>query len=117
MLAKHYTELREGTTESGKRLTLVPLPLPEKGVYRVSPLDAWRVSPLTDAAYSNYLVANGVVLVPVFGNANDEQAKKIIGEQFPDREVIGIDCVSLNEDGGAIHCVTQQQPLAEALHE
>ena len=38
-----------------------------------------------------------------------------IGELFPDREVIGIDCVALNEDGGAIHCVTQQQPYAPEL--
>lgn len=73
--------------------------------------DVWvRDSLLTDAAHSNYLVANGVVLVPVFGNANDETAKAIIGEQFPGREVVGIDSVAIVENGGAIHCVTQQQP-------
>ncbi len=110
MFAKHYQELKEATTETGKPLTLVPLPAPENGVYQVSVGSGWRESTYTDAAYSNYLVANGVVLVPVFGNANDAQALKIIGEQFPDRDVIGLDCVSLTEDGGAIHCVTQQQP-------
>ena len=112
MFARHRTELEEAVTESGKRLTLVPLPVPELGVHRVSPLGEQHSTTLTDAAYSNYLVANGVVLVPVFGNTNDERAKSIIGEQFPGREIFGIDCVSLNEDGGAIHCVTQQQPHA-----
>ncbi len=112
MLNKHYQELQEARTESGKPLTLVPLPLPKNGVYRVTPLEGKKLSALTDATYSNYLVANRVVLVPVFGNVYDERAKRIISEQFPDREVIGIDCVALNEDGGAIHCVTQQQPFA-----
>jgi agmatine deiminase len=116
MLKKHYQELRAARNESGKPLTLVPLPLPKDGVYRITPLEDRKLSALTDAVYSNYLVANGVVLVPVFGNVNDDKAKKIIGEQFPDREVVGIDCVALNEDGGAIHCVTQQQPYVPDLH-
>ena len=102
-------ELEAATTESGKPLTLVPLPVPE--VHQVTTMTDWRGTTLTDAAYSNYLVANGVVLVPVFGSAHDAQAKAIISEQFSDREVIGIDAVGLIEHGGAIGCVTQPQPL------
>lgn len=109
MLARHLGELRQATTESGKPLTLVPLPLPKNGVYQVTQAP-WRHSTLTDAAYSNYLVSNGVVLVPVFGNAHDERAKAIIAEQFPSRKVVGIDAVAMVENGGAIHCATQQQP-------
>jgi agmatine/peptidylarginine deiminase len=66
---------------------------------------------MVDALYSNYLVANGVVLVPVFGHAHDPRAKDIIAEQFPGRDVIGIDAVGLIEHGGAIGCVTQPQPM------
>ena len=109
LLARIRQELQEVRTESGEPLTLVPLPLPRNGVHRITSAPR-RKSTLTDAAYSNYLVANGVVLVPVFGNVNDERAKAIIAEQFPDRQVIGIDAVAVTEDGGAIHCVTQQQP-------
>ena len=109
MVSKTLEELREATTESGKTLTCIPLPLPQ--VYQVTTMTNWRQSTFTDAAYSNYLVANGLVLVPVFGHANDERAKAIISEQFPRREVIGIDAVGLIEDGGAIGCVTQPQPL------
>jgi len=109
MFTRHYEELRAARTESGKLLTLVKLPVPRNGVHRISKSNLFPTS-LTDAAYSNYFVANGVVLVPVFGNVYDERARKIIQEQFPDREIIGIDVVSLNENGGAIHCVTQQQP-------
>jgi agmatine deiminase len=109
MVTETLEELSEATTESGKPLTLVPLPLPQ--VYQVTTMTDWRQSTFTDAAYSNYLVANGVVLVPVFGQAHDARAKAIIAEQFPDREVIGIDAVGLIEHGGAIGCVTQPQPL------
>ncbi len=120
MLKKLHEELKEATTESGKPLTLVPLPLPKGGLYSTShigPGPGLRSSApvYTDASYSNYLVANGVVLVPVLGNVNDARALKIIGEQFPDREVIGINCVAINENGGAIHCVTQQQPATPTL--
>ena len=108
---KHLEELRTATTESGKSLTLVPQPSPRNGVLRISQDSRWYGSNvLTDAAYMNYYVANGVVLVPVFGNVDDQKGKGIIGELFPGREVVGIDAVSLTEEGGAMHCVTQQQP-------
>ena len=110
MLVRHREELRSAETGSGQQLTLVPLPLPKEGVFQVSANSQWRKSRFTDAAYSNFLIANGLVLVPVFGNIHDDRALGIIGEQFPGREIMGIDAVSLTEDGGAIHCVTQQQP-------
>jgi agmatine deiminase len=109
MLNNSFQELKEATTESGKPLTLVPLPLPD--VYQTSSMTDWRKGTLTDAAYSNYLIANHVVLVPVYGHAYDEHALKIIAEQFSGREVIGIEVLALVEHGGAIGCVTQPQPL------
>ena len=109
MLAKSFDELSAAATESGKPLTLVPLPLPE--VFQTSSMTDWRKSSFTDAAYSNYLIANNVVLVPVYGHKNDERGLKIIAEHFPGREVIGIEVVALIEHGGAIGCVTQPQPL------
>ena len=109
MLAKSFDELSAAITESGKPLTLVPLPLPE--VFQTSSMTDWRKSSFTDAAYSNYLIANNVVLVPVYGHKNDERGLKIIAEHFPGRDVVGIEVVALIEHGGAIGCVTQPQPL------
>ena len=60
--------------------------------------------------YLNYYVGNEVVLVPVYGDANDQVALDIIAELYPTREVIGIDCLNLALFGGMVHCVTQQQP-------
>lgn len=109
---KRFQELQEATNEAGKKLTLVPLPIPEVGVYRTVIVDTIPSERVT-GTYCNYYVANNVVLVPVFGNKNDEQAKRIIGEQFPTRQVIGINVLGLVDYGGALHCVTQQQPLSQ----
>jgi agmatine deiminase len=112
LLHKSYQELKSTTTEAGKPLNLVPLPMPD--VYQTSGMTDWRRSTLTDAAYSNYLIANQVVLVPIYGHAYDERALKIIAEHFPGREIIGIEVLALIEHGGAIGCVTQPQPLEKA---
>jgi agmatine deiminase len=109
MFTKSLEELQAATDQSGNPLTLVPLPLPE--VHQTSTMTDWRKSTLADAAYSNYLIANKVVLVPVYGHRDDQTALSIIREQFPDRDVVGIEVVALIEHGGAIGCVTQPQPL------
>lgn len=68
-------------------------------------------------SYVNYYVANGVVLVPNYGDTNDKIANETIQKQYPDRKVIGIDVRNLYENGGMIHCVTQQQPAGKLLKE
>ncbi len=62
------------------------------------------------ATYANYLVINGAVLVPTYADPADETALKIIGQAFPDREIIGIDCRTLIRQHGSLHCVTMQIP-------
>jgi agmatine deiminase len=46
---------------------------------------------------------------------NDVVANKIIQKQYPGRKVIGIDVRNLYENGGMVHCVTQQQPAGNLL--
>lgn len=61
--------------------------------------------------YLNFYVANGVVVVPVCGHDADGEMLAIIAEQFPAREVIGLDVGAvLAYGGGGIHCITQQVP-------
>jgi agmatine deiminase len=110
---KHRQELEGAVTESGKPLTLVPMPVTKARIYATR--DASTVPPFKAAPslglYANYYVANNVVLVPVYGDLNDARAKAIIAEHFSGREIIGILAHRLAELGGMIHCVTQQQPL------
>ena len=66
-------------------------------------------------SYINYYVANTVVLVPNYNDANDAVANNIIQGLYPTRTVVGIDVRNLYENGGMVHCVTQQQPVAVAI--
>ena len=63
------------------------------------------------ASYANFYIANGLVLVPTFNDPNDRIALNMLAELFPDREVIGIHCGDFIWGLGALHCMTQQQPV------
>ncbi|MBL7161789.1 MAG: agmatine deiminase family protein [Anaerolineales bacterium] len=116
ILNQHFYELRNAQTESGKPLKLVCLPKPRNEMY--STLTSSMRPPfertLSLGTYANFYIANNVVLVPVYGDINDANAKSIIAEHFPNREIIGIPAWQTSELGGMMHCVTQQQPLAKA---
>ena len=92
----------------GRAYDRLVLPLTARKVFTTSGRDlGYRGS------YVNYYVANGVVLVPNYSDANDAVANRIL-QLYPDRRVIGIDVRNLYADGGMIHCVTQQEPVARA---
>jgi agmatine deiminase len=62
------------------------------------------------ATYANFLVVNGAVLVPVYNDPADAAALATIGEAFPDREIIGVDCRALIRQHGSLHCITMHLP-------
>jgi agmatine deiminase len=93
--------LRDATTEDGKPLATIDLPMPAPVYFEGRRLPA---------SYANFYIANGVVLVPVFNDPNDRIALDIFADIFPDREIAPIYCGDLIWGFGAIHCMTQQQP-------
>lgn len=62
------------------------------------------------ATYANFLIMNGAVLMPTYGSPKDEVAKKVLQKAFPDREIVGCDCVPLIRQHGSLHCITMQFP-------
>jgi agmatine deiminase len=102
-LAENFARLKAARTLSGSQFTLVELPMPRPVVFRGQRLPA---------SYANFYIANDLVLVPTFHDANDRVALNILAEVFPGREVIGIDSVDLVWGLGALHCMTQQQPAS-----
>ena len=61
------------------------------------------------ATYANYLVINGAVLVPTYGQPDlDKKAMNIVGQAYPDREIVGIDCLHVIRQHGSLHCCTMQ---------
>ncbi|MEG6509732.1 agmatine deiminase [Methyloligella sp. 2.7D] len=65
------------------------------------------------ASYVNFLIANRAIVMPAFGDPADKLAQETLAKLFPDREVIAVPAREILLGGGNIHCITQQQPLAE----
>lgn len=90
-------------TLNGQPFQLKKLPLP-RPIYDE---DGLRLP----ATYANFLVVNGAVLCPTYAQPDlDIEALRIIGEAFPGRETVGIDCRSLIRQHGSLHCCTMQFP-------
>jgi len=56
--------------------------------------------------YTNSLILNDKVLVPIYSTALDAVAMQIYAECMPDHEIIGIDSEDVIEYLGAIHCIS-----------
>ena len=106
---EHYTELKAMEeelkafrTSDGKPYKLIPLPLPS-AIY-----DGEDRLPAT---YANFLIMNTAVLVPTYGQKeNDAIALSQLRHVFPNKEIVGIDCRVLIKQHGSLHCSTMQYP-------
>ncbi len=84
-----------------RRFEVIPLPSPSVPGPDGNPLPA---------SYANFYIANGIVLLPVFGVPEDEGVIGRLKSLFPGRRIAPINCRELVLGFGGIHCVTQQQP-------
>jgi len=98
-LAEQLHRLR---TLRGRPYQLQALPLPEAIVNE----QGQRLP----ANYANFLLINGAVLVPVYGNPGDEIALSRLAVCFPDREVFAIPCRALLHQYGSLHCMSMHFP-------
>ena len=105
-LADNLARLKSITLIDGTPLKIVELPMP-------APL--YHEGQRLPASYANFYVANRVVLMPAFNDANDEIARAQLASCFSDREVVAVDCRDLVWGLGAIHCLTQQLPATDGL--
>ena len=103
-LKKMEQQLKNFRTLKGEPYKLVKLPSP-RAIYDE---DGERLP----ATYANFLIMNGAVLVPTYNQPDlDAEAMRLIGEVFPDREIVGIDCRSVIKQHGSLHCCTMQYPV------
>lgn len=103
-LQENLERLRSMTNLEGKPLEVTTLPMPAPVFFEGQRLPA---------SYANFYIANTRVLVPTFNAPQDRQALAILAELFPTRTVVGIHAVDLVWGLGTLHCLTQQQPVAE----
>lgn len=82
------------TARNGQPYNVVRIPLEKSGG--------------TYYAYTNSLIVNRKVLVPVYGLSTDSQALSIYEDAMPGYEIVGIDASDIIDQAGAIHCTTMQ---------
>ncbi len=116
-----YKALSEATDAKGRKLKVHKLCLTSKPCYLEGaetidyaegsiPRENGEVS---IASYMNFLIVNGAVILPQYGDENDALAVEQVKAMFPDREVVGVMTREVAFGGGNIHCITQQQPAAQ----
>ncbi|MDF9829742.1 agmatine deiminase family protein [Parabacteroides sp. PF5-6] len=105
---EHYEELCEMEKElqafvrrNGEPYRLIALPMADAVEWEGERLPA---------TYANFLILNGAVLVPFYDSPKDEVARTALQTAFPDREIVGINCLALIKQHGSLHCVTMQYP-------
>ena len=137
-MSENLRILEQATDQDGKPFKVIKVPLPdliERKIVVKAKLDSTdsinvtpqyfiqRDAPLVGdtlinvsaSSYMNYLVSNGVVILPTYAKQGSSTAKEkkvsdIIQSVFPNRKLVWVECMPQNWNGGGIHCSTQQQP-------
>ena len=104
----HFRELQAMAAEiaalrtpAGDPYRLFPLPWP-----RPIHEDGRRLA----ASYANFLIVDGAVLMPAYGDPADDAAAEVLGRAFPGREIVPVPCHALIWQNGSLHCLTMQVP-------
>ncbi|MEG1730776.1 MAG: agmatine deiminase [Oscillospiraceae bacterium] len=113
-----YKTLSEATDAKGRKLKVHKLCMPLKDVtikgdFAIDLVEGTLPREDGDiciASYMNFLIVNGGVVVPQYGDANDKLALEQVQAMFPERKVVGVNSWEVVYGGGNIHCITQQQP-------
>lgn len=102
ILADNLAALKSQTDARGRSFEVIPIP---------EAYDVEATSEVFARSYINFALANGGVVMPTFGRPSGEEAKAAVAKAFPDRRIVTVDVGAVVPAGGAIHCITQEQPL------
>jgi agmatine deiminase len=98
--------LEAATDAFGRKLEVVRIPSPGLVLS-----DLGEVAP---ASHVNFVIANGVVVMPVYGTPTAARAVEVLQSVFPDRKVVGLPSRGLLGSGiaggGSFHCITREEP-------
>lgn len=117
-----YEYLSSHKDARGREIKIHKLPLPEPVVLKKDDcegLDYFEGEPTRKpgdrlaASYVNFYISNDSVIVPSFGDKNDETAQNILAGLFKGRKVVSVKANDILIGGGNIHCITQQIPYGK----
>lgn len=94
-----FTDAAERLRASG----LAVVGIPSVGAYEME-------GELVPASHMNWIVANGQVVVPLYGGPSDAKALTAVRKCFPRHVVTGLPANHILTGGGSFHCITQQVP-------
>jgi agmatine deiminase len=117
--ADAFARLAAARDARGRALEVVRLPLP--GAITISEQEAEGVDAAAHskprqagermaASYVNFYAANRRIVFPLLDPRHDERAAEVLGDCFPEREIVGVPAREILLGGGNIHCITQQVP-------
>lgn len=61
------------------------------------------------ASHMNYIIYNGVIVMPSYGSASTEAARLRLAQLFPHHRVVALPARHVLTGGGSFHCITQQE--------
>lgn len=132
-MSENFDILSRSTDQDGRPLRIIRVPVPDlqleireldgRRLARYQPHDTSLVLgdtilQVAAASYLNFVVTNGLVLIPKYwheGRAaslreKDEQVRRLFASLFPGREIVQVDVTAANREGGGMHCLVQEQP-------
>ncbi|MBZ0167559.1 MAG: agmatine deiminase family protein [Candidatus Omnitrophica bacterium] len=131
-MSENYELLRAATDQDGNALTIIKVPVPslimeryviqseEAGFFQKTDpelLAGAEIYVVAAASYLNYVVSNGIVLLPQYADAHsageqidkDAKVRGVIEKYFPERQIVPMNPSALNYHGGGMHCIVVQQ--------
>ncbi len=137
-LERVYDIISNATTESGRPIQVVRIPVPElildvflpgDGIYDYfAAYDRWEDGSTLPSAmlgvwpssYVNYVPTNDLILTSRFWKPGrslkikerDDDARDVLEKLFPGREIVQVYSENVNRGGGGMNCITQQQPAS-----
>ncbi len=79
-------------------------------VHRIPSAGRYGEEEAEPASYMNFVIANRLVVVPIYGCPNDAAAVAAIGALFPGRRAVGLMADAVLTGGGSFHCASQHVP-------
>lgn len=135
ILEEYCKTLKNATDVNGNPFKIIRMPSPDLNAYAVPFImnpnirksfheeitgikDGDTIKYVPAVSYMNFFISNEVVLVPCYWKEGmpirekekDEKVKNILQQLFPKKKIIAINPLQVNNLGGGIHCITQQQP-------
>jgi len=106
VLERVGARLDAATDAKGRRLEVVRIPGPGRVLNALG-----QIAP---ASHMNFVIANGIVVMPTYGTRKSDAARDALQAVFADRKVVGLPSHGLlgagNAGGGSFHCITREEP-------